>query len=159
MRPRFHPPFERYRVLSAVLRGTVYCPPSWEVPCTVRGLERYRVLSAVLRGTVYCPRSWEVSCTVRGLGMNTVHNCLNCVHTQTADSTRYPSRPRTVHDTSQTEVETYGTFTLNCIKATRMYPDYSPWRWLSRVETYRRLLRIKVIYILVHQLVFVISFV
>jgi hypothetical protein len=32
----------------------------------------------------------------------------------------------TVHDTSETEDETQGTFTLNCINATIVYPDYSP---------------------------------
>jgi hypothetical protein len=83
---RGHPPFERYRVLSAVilrLRDIVYCPRSssvWEVSSTVRGhppFERYRVLSAVilrLRDIVYCPRSssvWEVSSTVRGLCLDT----------------------------------------------------------------------------------------
>jgi hypothetical protein len=36
-----------------------------------------------------------------------------------------------------------GTFTLHCIKATIVYQYYSPWRCPSRVETCRRLLRIK----------------
>jgi hypothetical protein len=49
------------------------------------------------------------------------------------------------------------TFTLNCINATIVYQNYSPWRWPSRVETCRRLLLIKIIYILVHQLVFIVS--
>jgi hypothetical protein len=61
-----HPPFERYRVLSA-------SSSVWEVSCTVRVILR-------LRGIVYCPRHppferyrvlcasssvWEVSCIVR----------------------------------------------------------------------------------------------
>jgi hypothetical protein len=50
-----------------------------------------------------------------------------------------------------------GTFTLNCINATIVYQNYSPWRWPSRVETFRRLIRIKIIYILVHYLAFIIS--
>jgi hypothetical protein len=54
--------------------------------------------------------------------------------------------PRTEHDTSQTEDETQGTFTLNCINATTAYQDYSPWRWPSRVETDRRLSRILYIF-------------
>jgi hypothetical protein len=41
----------------------------------------------------------------------------------------------------------YGTFTLTCINATTVYQNYSPWRWPSRVETCRRLSRIKIIYI------------
>jgi hypothetical protein len=49
------------------------------------------------------------------------------VHTLTADSTRYLI----------TEDESKGTFSLKCISTSKSVTDYSPWRWLSRVETYR----------------------
>jgi hypothetical protein len=69
-----------------------------------------------------------------------------------------PAHTRTVHFTSHTEDGSWGTFTLNCINATTVYRNYSPWTWPSRVETCRRLSRIKIIYIFVYQLVFNISY-
>jgi hypothetical protein len=61
-----------------------------------------------------------------------------------------------VRDASQTAGEPQRTFTLNHINATIVYQYYSPWRWPSRAETYRRFLRIK-LYIFFGALVGVIT--
>jgi hypothetical protein len=151
----------------------------WDVSCTARGLrenvpllsssvDRCLVLSAVsvrrclcfhppLTGVLYCPRSpwecafafvlrWQVSCTARGLRKGTFSR--SAVHTLTADSTRHLT----------TEDESKGTFPLNCISASNSVTEYSPWWCPSRVETCRRFLRIKIVCILVHQLVNIISY-
>jgi hypothetical protein len=61
--------------------------------------------------------------------------CTDCILTiQCTDSTRYLT----------TEDESNGTFSRNCISASSSVTDCSPWRWPSRVETCRRLLRIKI---------------
>jgi hypothetical protein len=65
----------------------------------------------------------------------------------TADSTRHLS----------TEDESKDTFSLNCVSASNSVTDYSPWRWPSRVEIWRRFLRIKIVCIVVRQLVNIIS--
>jgi hypothetical protein len=124
-----------YLVLSAV-RGILYCPLSG-VSCTVRG-QGYLVLSAV-RGILYCPQS-GVSCTVRGQGylvLSAVRGILYC--------------PRSGYLTTEDESE--DTFSLNCTSASNSVTDQSPWRWPSRVETCRSVLRIKIECILVHYLV------
>jgi hypothetical protein len=50
-------------------------------------------------------------------------------------------------DTSQTEDEAQGTFSLNCINATIVYQYYSPWRWPSRVRNMWETFKNKIIYI------------
>jgi hypothetical protein len=102
--------------------------------CTVRGQSAFILrweMSCTVRGQSAFILRWEMSCTVRGQV------------SLTADSTRHLS----------TEDESKGTFSLNCTSASNSVTDYSPWRWPSRVETCRSVLRIKIVCILVHSLV------
>jgi hypothetical protein len=127
---RFHPPFERYREISSSV-WTV----SWGFVLRLRGI--LRVHPPFVRYREGSSSVWEVSWgfILRLRGIVRFYPPF--------ERYRVLSAARTVHDTSQTEDETLGTFTLNCINATRVYPGYSPWRWPSRVETCRRLLRLR----------------